>query len=253
MVTTGSRKVRDLERQRVERLHADLLPELSEHRVVVTPVAELDDVAGWRAAARATARRMGVRIRTGVTQTGTVASMTGARRGEVTGLKWADLDFDGATVTVARQVTAVGRELSFTAPKTDRGRRTIDLDDETVAVLRAHRARPLEQHLALGAGWQDHDLVFTAVDGHPLHPERIGTTFDRLVRRSGLPKIRLHDLRRTPAGHLLAAGVHPQALAARLGHATPASTLQRCGHLIPLLGASAARAVADLVDGPSGG
>jgi integrase len=182
-----------------------------------------------------------------------VLAMTGMRRGEVAGLKWADVDLDGATVTIARQVTAVGRELSFTVPKTDRGRRTIDVDAETVTALQAYRRRQLEQRLALGAGWQDHDLVFPAVDGRPMHPDRIGKTFDRLVRASGLPKIRLHDLRHSHASHLIAAGAHPQALAARLGHATPAFTLARYGHLIPGLGASAARAVADLVDGPARG
>ena len=73
MVTSRSGKVRDLERQRVERLADELLPELREHGLIITPVADIEDVDRWRAAARRAARRLGARVRTGTTRQGVAA------------------------------------------------------------------------------------------------------------------------------------------------------------------------------------
>jgi integrase len=68
------------------------------------------------------------------------------------------------------------------------------------------------------------------------------------VQRSGLPRIRLHDLRHTHATHLLASGVNVKVLSERLGHASVAFTLDVYGHVMPGQQASAAAAAAALVD-----
>ncbi len=177
-----------------------------------------------------------------------VAAMTGMRRGEVCGLKWSDIDLDTGAITVLRQVTALGREVRFGDLKTESARRHLDLDHETTTILQAHRSTQLEQRLAVGADWHDHDLVFPAGNGSPIHPDRVGKTFDRLVRTSGLRRLRFHDLRHTHATHLIAAGVHSMVVSERLGHASVAFTLTVYGHVAPGLQASAARAVAELVD-----
>ncbi len=76
-----------------------------------------------------------------------------------------------------------------------------------MAVLKARQARQKEHKLAMGAGWSnDHDLVFTGPDGSPLDPESVAQVFNRRVARSGLPRIRFHDLRHTHVAHLIAAG-----------------------------------------------
>ena len=62
-------------------------------------------------------------------------------------------------------------------------------------------------------------------DGRPWHPNVISRAFERLVATSGLPRIRLHDLRHTHAGHLLADGVNVKVVSERLGHASVAFTL----------------------------
>lgn len=69
-----------------------------------------------------------------------LAAMTGMRRGEVCGLAWEDVNLDAARIEVRRQLLAVDHVLMFSEhPKTDHGRRSIDIDPETVATLRAHR------------------------------------------------------------------------------------------------------------------
>jgi integrase len=63
--------------------------------------------------------------------------------------------------------------MAWGTPKTAKGRRQVALDEATVGALRAHRARQLEERLALGAGYTDQDLVVSATDGGPLHPKRL--------------------------------------------------------------------------------
>ena len=125
-----------------------------------------------------------------------LAALTGMRRGEVCGLRWADVDLDSAKLLVCRQLVTIDHALHFAdRPKTDKGRRRIELDTETVSVLRRHRAAQHERRLLVGAGWTDRDLVFCGPDGEPLHPESVAKVFERRVARSGLPRIRFHDLR----------------------------------------------------------
>lgn len=178
-----------------------------------------------------------------------LASMSGMRRGEVCGLRWADLDLDKGRVNV-RQQFVVADHVAYFAPRTksDHGRRTIGLDAKTTAVLRSHRAEQVAGRLLAGAGYQDQDLVFCHADGRPLHPEAVSKTFERRVRRSGLPYVRLHDLRHTHAAHLIASGQDALVICKRLGHASVSFTYDKYGHLMPRADGDAAAAVAALVD-----
>jgi integrase len=98
-----------------------------------------------------------------------------------------------------------------------------------------------------GPDYQDHGLVFTGPGGEPLHPHNFSQTFDRLVERSGLPRITLHGLRHTYATLALQANIHPKVVSDRLGHSSIAITLDTYSHAIPALQESAAELVAQLV------
>jgi integrase len=177
-----------------------------------------------------------------------LAGLTGMRRGELCGLRWGDVDLDGARLVVRRTITSLNGDLLEGDVKTKRSRRAIDLDPGTVAVLRAHRARQLEERLRMGAGFHDRDLVFALPDGSPWNPDAVGRSFTREVDRTNLPRIRFHDLRHSHATHLLAAGTNVKLVSERLGHATVAFTLDVYGHVLPGQQADAAAAVAALVD-----
>jgi integrase len=176
-----------------------------------------------------------------------VASHTGMRRGEVLGLRWSDVDLDRRRLSVSQAVILVAYELVVSDIKTDTGRRTIDLDERTVAVLRGWRTRQLEERLLVGSEYEDHDLVFARPDGAPTNPDLFSQSFDRLVARADLPRIRLHDLRHTHATILLKAGVPVKVVSERLGHAGPAFTMSVYQHVIPGMQADAATVFSDLV------
>jgi integrase len=178
-----------------------------------------------------------------------LAATTGMRRGELLGLRWADLDLDAARVAIRRTVISVGYEVCESEPKTKKGRRTIDIDPTTVAALRAHRARQAEERLAWGPAYEDSGRLFARENGSVLHPERVSQLFKKHVRNAGLPAIRFHDVRHTHATLGLAAGVPPKVMSERLGHSTVAFTLDLYTHAVPALQQQAANQVAALIFG----
>ena len=179
-----------------------------------------------------------------------LAATTGLRRGEVLGLTWRNVDLGASRIAVTQAIIPVNGAVTYSTPKTAKGRRSVALDAFTVNVLRAHRVRQLEERLVLGLGTPAEDaLVFTDLDGSPLHPDRFSASFDRLVKAAGVPRIRLHDLRHTHATLALQAGVHPKVVSERLGHSNIAITLDTYSHAIPALEEEAAAKVAALVFG----
>ncbi len=174
---------------------------------------------------------------------------TGMRRGEVAGLRWVDVDLDAGRVSPRRPRVVVNYEVVVSEPKTAKGRRSLALDPATLAALREHRVRQLEDRLAVGPRWQDSGLVFTWPDGRPLHPERFSRWFEQHARAAGLPRIRLHDVRHSYATAALAAGIPAKVVSERLGHANIAITMDTYSHVLPGLDAQAAGTVARLILG----
>jgi len=173
-------------------------------------------------------------------------AFTGVRRGEALGLRWEDVDLVEGRAAITQAVVPVDHALVFSEPKTDKGRRAVDLDEMTVAALKKHRRQQLEQRMAMGSAYVDQDLVFARSDGSPIHPEYVSRTFSKLVGKLGLPAIRLHDLRHTHATLLLIAGVATRVVGDGLGHSATAVTSDLHQHVISDLGADAAARVADL-------
>jgi integrase len=84
----------------------------------------------------------------------TLLLTTGLRRGEALGLRWDDIDMDGRRLAVRRTLVATNYEIRKSEPKTEAGRRVVALDPATVASLRAHRSRQLENgSLSAPATW----------------------------------------------------------------------------------------------------
>ena len=129
-----------------------------------------------------------------------LAITTGLRRGELLGLRWDDADLERGTLRVGRALVREGGRHTLGETKTRRGRRLVNLTPRTVAVLKGHRKRQLEQRVELAGLYEDHGLIFASEIGTPLNPENlVKRSFKPLLKRSGLPEIRFHDLRHTCA------------------------------------------------------
>lgn len=170
---------------------------------------------------------------------------TGCRKGEAIGLPERELDLSAGLVTFVRTRTkGAGGHVADGVPKSARSRRTIDLDPETVDVLReARRARTV---VALGGASV---LAFTLPDGSPIHPDAVRTRMRRITRAAGVPPLSPHGLRHTHATLMLLAGVPLHVVSRRLGHASESFTAQQYAHVLNGQGSAAASTFADLVGG----
>jgi integrase len=177
---------------------------------------------------------------------------TGTRRGEALGLRWSDVDLNGARASIRQTVTAVEHKVLI-APRTKTGGgRAVDLDAGTVALLCTHRVRQAEEMFKLGLRPEDATLVFCHPDGRPYHPERFSREFDRRLDRHHFePRITLHGLRHTWATLALASGVPTKVVSERLGHSTTAITENVYSHVTPTMQIEAAETVARLIFGHS--
>ena len=160
----------------------------------------------------------------------TLALHTGLRRGELAGLRWRDVDLDAGTLTVAQQRTTANYTVVITTPKA-KSQRQLLLAPATVAALRGHLQRQRKERMALGPDWTDSGYVFVDEAGVEIHPQRFTKLFDEVLKRTGAPKIRLHDLRHTMASLALEAGVHPKVVQEQLGHSAIAVTLDTYSHV----------------------
>ena len=165
---------------------------------------------------------------------------TGMRRGEVLGLRWRDLDWDQRTITVAGAVvyarTREGTKIWWQSPKTDAGRRVIYVDDdETWRLLREQQATVAEWRKRAGDAWEDHDLVFpNRHSGRPRNPNVLSHAVYDLTRGTSLEgRLWVHMLRHVHASTLLALGWPVSEVSRRLGHRSPAITMQVYAHAVP--------------------
>lgn len=173
---------------------------------------------------------------------------TGLRRGEALALRWSDVDLENGHLRVTRQLVAPKHLGYFTEPKTQAGRRRVDLDPATVLVLRGHRRRQNEQRLCVGALWVDHDLLFCADDGVPLLPRSVSAWFAQDVKRCGARKISVHGMRHTHATMMMGIA-SPKVVQERLGHANVSITLGTYSHVQPGMQRAAIDRMADLHGG----
>ena len=163
---------------------------------------------------------------------------TGLRRGEICGLRWEDFDEAEGTLKVNRSVsTRKAGSLEVGETKTNKGHRSISLPDSTAQRLRERKKTAIS------------DWIFP----NPLHPEEAvnpGYAYNRMktiLKNTGLPSIRFHDLRHTFATHALAGGVDAKTLSGILGHTNASFTLDTYTHVTGDMQKQAANTVCDFM------
>lgn len=161
-----------------------------------------------------------------------IALFTGMREGELLGLKWECVDFNKGTLLVDKQLhrsQKKGGGYYFSPPKNNKSR-TLRPAPYVMGLLRQQKARQAEMRLCAGPAWQDSGLVFTNEQGRYMSLRAVYDPFKRIVKRIGLPDLRIHDLRHTYAVNSIRAGDDIKTVQSNLGHATAAFTLDIYGH-----------------------
>ena len=177
-----------------------------------------------------------------------LAASTGARRSQLLGLRWAEIDARHAAIGFTRAYVEGPTGPVLRATKTHRTYR-VAIDDATLQRLVEHRRRADARAAANRVELADGGFVFSAAtDGSaPWLPNRVTKTFIGHLRRAGVGRFRLHDLRHFMATQMLAHGVAVVTVSQRLGHARASTTLNVYGHCIPGADRDAARFIANLI------
>jgi len=177
-----------------------------------------------------------------------LAATTGARRGELCGLRWSDLDLTDPRLEITRAVIIVDGNCQVAPTKTRQTRR-IALDPVTVEALRAHRRRADKRARGAGCRVLRDGFVFShEPDGRcPWRPDSTSGAFRHLRHEVGLDHVRLHDLRHFVATRLLAAGIDVRTVSGRLGHSLTSTTLNVYAAFVPDADREAAEVIGRLV------
>lgn len=159
--------------------------------------------------------------------------ITGARRGEILGLKWDKVDFNSNQVYICNNVLySADVGIYEDTPKTERSKRYVSLPAETMQLLKQYRAWQNGERLRLGEYYQDQGFVFAQDTGGPMHPDSVTTWLSRFSKRHGLPHVNAHAFRHTMASMLYFNGVDSVSISKRLGHAQVSTTANIYAHVM---------------------
>ena len=129
--------------------------------------------------------------------------LTGARKGNVLSMKWADIDFDSQIWTIQAQESKNKSAMS------------IPLVEPVMEVLNARRASKESIFVFPSPGTKK------SRTGHYVEPK---DAWKELVKRAGLENIRLHDLRRTMGSYQTMIGASSTIVGKTLGHKSQQAT-----------------------------
>lgn len=149
-----------------------------------------------------------------------LAIFTGMRRGEIVGLKWADIDFENQCLSIKRSIYKPkdGKALEK-EPKSKSSIRTISLPEHLIKTLLEYKLHQ-DRHISfMGEAWNKLDYVFTEEDGLVMNPQTPTRQFSNFLKRHNIRHLKFHGLRHTSATMLLANGCDIKTVSSRLGHA----------------------------------
>ncbi len=169
-----------------------------------------------------------------------LAMFTGARQGELLGLKWGDIDWAACQINIQRTFNK-GR---FFATKTKTSNRKIDLAPTVMVELKKWKLACPKNEL---------DLVFPNGAGGPInYSNMVRRHYHPALEAAGLPRIRFHDLRHTYASLMISHGENIKYIQSQLGHSSPTVTLNVYAHLMKPTNQEAVCRLENAVFGESG-
>lgn len=159
--------------------------------------------------------------------------ITGARRGEILGLKWSNVDFENNMLYICNSIlysSDIG--IYEDTPKTETSKRYIVIPEETTKLLKQYKREQATEQLRHGIPHSGSSFVFCQYDGEPMHPDSVSRYMTKFSKKYGLPHINPHAFRHTMASLLYYNGADSVSISKRLGHAQVSTTANIYAHII---------------------
>lgn len=156
---------------------------------------------------------------------------SGARRGEITGLTWEDIDFNKSTININKTTQYLKEYGIFEKDtKTATSNRTIYISKTTLDLLKRYQTQQLERKMHLGNKWQNSNRVFTTEYGADMHPDTPSQILERIIKKHNLKRITFHGLRHTSISLQISSGIQAQIISRRAGHSNVTVTHNTYSH-----------------------
>ena len=163
----------------------------------------------------------------------TLLIYTGARRGEILGLRECDIDYDRNQIHVFGNLQYTpDRGLYWETPKTKKSDRFISVPANILSLVKEYIAFKEEKQITCSSEWKDIGLLFVNPFGRPYNPDSFTDWFASLEKKYDLPHLNPHAFRHSMASVLIYNKVDVVSVANRLGHASPTTTERIYAHLI---------------------
>ena len=163
--------------------------------------------------------------------------ITGARRGEILGLKWTSIDFKRNRIRLCNNLQyATDWGIYEETPKSEKSNRVIAIPAETTLLLQEYRAWQYGERLRLGKLYHYQGFLFTRDNGEPMHPDSVNDWLTNFSNRNGLPHLNPHAFRHTMASLLYFNKMDSVSISRRLGHAQVSTTEDIYAHFIEQAG-----------------
>jgi len=169
----------------------------------------------------------------------------GARRGELCGLSWGDIDFVNGIIRIRRASQyQLGKGIVEVKTKNEHSNRDVKVSQFIVEILKEYRKWWMEHRLSWGAEWKGgQERLFIQDDGRPISPDTINFWLRRFIKSNGLPHLTPHGLRHTFVTLQIASGVDVRTLQARTGHSQASTLLNTYAHALQSAQDNAANAL----------
>lgn len=145
---------------------------------------------------------------------------TGCRRGKLTGLTWADVDFNELSVNINKTTQYAYGEIFEKGTKSENGVRVNYILPYTADILKKYQKEQLQKKLLLGSKWQESKRVFTTDYGTDIHPDTLTKIMRNIVKKYNLPPLTLHGLRHTNVSLMISKGIQPQVISRKVGYSS---------------------------------
>lgn len=176
-----------------------------------------------------------------------LAVSTGARRGELAGLKWDNVNLSTGQVNINHGLYYSSRRGIYVGETKTGEHRSLKIPAEVVDLLKQWRREQTELRLLNGDRWQDNGYIFSQDDGRPMHPDTWTGWLKKFSKRHGLPHINPHAFRHSAASALIANHVDVVTVSKVLGHASPTTTGKFYAHMIEDAKTAATDTIADVL------
>lgn len=150
---------------------------------------------------------------------------TGMRLGECLALTWNDLMDNKISITKNITRKTENKIYELKSPKTKNSIRTITIDDNLKKILYDFKDSEM-----MTSGFKEDWFIFWRL--RPLPQTTIDRVKEEAIKKSGVKRIRIHDLRHSFATNLINNGVNIVAVSKALGHSTITQTLNTYTHLL---------------------